>query len=56
MYSCTSSALDALVLLQTVAVPPKEVLDFCLERNYPGIYTVKTIKMLTFKLGFFLLM
>lgn len=34
----------------------KQVLDFCLERNYPGIYTAKAIKMLTFKLGFFLLM
>jgi len=34
----------------------EQVLDFCLERNYPGIYTAKAIKTLTFKLGFFLLM
>lgn len=33
----------------------KQVLDFSSERSYPGIYTVKAIKMLTFKLGFFLL-
>lgn len=34
----------------------KQVLDFCLEENYPDIYTAKAIKMLTFKLGLFLLL
>lgn len=33
----------------------KRVWGFCLELSYPGIHTAKDFKMLTFKLGFFLL-
>lgn len=43
------------VLLGAVAVAQRAAAGFLFEKHYPGIYTAKAIKMLTFKLGFFLL-
>lgn len=58
LYHIPSLALIGLSVLLPCSYKEwliKRVWGFCLELSYPGIYTAKDFKMLTFKLGFFLL-